>query len=362
MIEDRHLLFFLIVHAVFCIVLGLLHVLGVIRTTRRLLLLAMLLPVWGAAMAYIAESYARKKKIGSRTDELPVLNDNRFSFLLQPVFLEEGTGESVVPLEEALLLEEPAVRRELMSVEDTAKVLGRMFDGIEFRGFKQENVELLAQHSGVPVWNGLTDKWHPTQMLADYLTIKEHLGTLEGVTLAYAGDGRNNVANSLLVTGAILGVNVHIVSPKSLFPEEELVDMAQTFAETSGSRILITEDVDEGVKGADVLYTDVWVSMGEEDKFAERIALLKDYQVNMDMIQKTGKEEVIFLHCLPAFHDTETAYGKEMEEKHGLKEMEVTDEVFRSKHARHFDQAENRMHTIKAVMAATLGNLFIPHV
>ncbi|WP_028273195.1 ornithine carbamoyltransferase [Atopococcus tabaci] len=248
------------------------------------------------------------------------------------------------------------------SVEDTAKVLGRMFDGIEFRGFKQENVELLAEHSGVPVWNGLTDKWHPTQMLADYLTVKEHLGTLEGVTLAYAGDGRNNVANSLLVTGAILGVNVHIVSPKSLFPEEELVKMAQSFAETSGSSILITDDVDEGVKGADVLYTDVWVSMGEEDKFAERIALLKDYQVNMDMIQKTGKEEVIFLHCLPAFHDTETAYGKEMEEKHGLKEMEVTDEVFRSKHARHFDQAENRMHTIKAVMAATLGNLFIPHV
>uniref|UniRef100_UPI0024094E04 ornithine carbamoyltransferase n=1 Tax=Atopococcus tabaci TaxID=269774 RepID=UPI0024094E04 len=202
------------------------------------------------------------------------------------------------------------------SVEDTAKVLGRMFDGIEFRGFKQENVELLAEHSGVPVWNGLTDKWHPTQMLADYLTVKEHLGTLEGVTLAYAGDGRNNVANSLLVTGAILGVNVHIVSPKSLFPEEELVKMAQSFAETSGSSILITDDVDEGVKGADVLYTDVWVSMGEEDKFADRIALLKDYQVNMDMIQKTGKEEVIFLHCLPAFHDTETAYGKEMEEKH----------------------------------------------
>lgn len=248
------------------------------------------------------------------------------------------------------------------SVEDTAKVLGRMFDGIEFRGFKQENVELLAEHSGVPVWNGLTDKWHPTQMLADYLTVKENFGTLDEVTLAYAGDGRNNVANSLLVTGAILGVNVHIVSPKSLFPEDELVEMARTFAETSGSDILITDDVEEGVKGADVLYTDVWVSMGEEEKFAERIALLKDYQVNMDMIEKTGKENVIFLHCLPAFHDTKTAYGKEMQTRHQLEEMEVTDEVFRSKHARQFDQAENRMHTIKAVMAATLGSLFIPRV
>lgn len=248
------------------------------------------------------------------------------------------------------------------SVEDTAKVLGRMFDGIEFRGFRQEYVEQLAEHSGVPVWNGLTDKWHPTQMLADYLTVKENFGTLENVTLAYTGDGRNNVANSLLITGAILGVQVRIISPKSLFPAQELIDMAHAFAQTSGSEIVITDNVEEGVQGADVLYTDVWVSMGEESKFAERIALLERYQVNMDMIKKTGKENVIFLHCLPAFHDIETVYGRDTHIQHGLMEMEVTDEVFRSRYARQFDQSENRMHTIKAVMAATLGNLFIPRV
>ncbi len=248
------------------------------------------------------------------------------------------------------------------SVEDTAKVLGGMFDGIEFRGFKQESVELLAEHSGVPVWNGLTDEWHPTQMIADYLTLKENFGTLEGLTLAYTGDGRNNVANSLLITGAILGVNVHIVSPESLFPDDALVSMAKEYAEKSGSHILITDDVKEGVKGADALYTDVWVSMGEEDKFAERVKALKPYQINMDMIRATGKDETILLHCLPAFHDTETEYGKMVEKEFGETEMEVTDEAFRSKHARQFDQAENRMHSIKAIMAATLGNLFIPRV
>jgi len=248
------------------------------------------------------------------------------------------------------------------SVEDTAKVLGGMFDGIEFRGFKQESVELLAEHSGVPVWNGLTDEWHPTQMIADYLTLKENFGKLEGLTLAYTGDGRNNVANSLLITGAILGVNVHIVSPESLFPDDELVNMAKDYAEKSGSKILITDDVKEGVKGADALYADVWVSMGEEDKFEERVNLLKPYQINMDMLKSTGKDETILLHCLPAFHDTETEYGKMVEKDFGETEMEVTDEAFRSKHARQFDQAENRMHSIKAIMAATLGNLFIPRV
>ncbi|MER2063612.1 MAG: ornithine carbamoyltransferase [Alkalibacterium sp.] len=248
------------------------------------------------------------------------------------------------------------------SVEDTAKVLGGMFDGIEFRGFKQENVELLAEHSGVPVWNGLTDAWHPTQMIADYLTMKENFGKLEGLTLAYTGDGRNNVANSLLITGAILGVNVHIVSPESLFPDEALVTMAKEYADKSGSRILITDDVKEGVRDADALYADVWVSMGEEDKFEERVKLLKPYQINMDMIKSTGKDETILLHCLPAFHDTETDYGKMVEQDFGEVEMEVTDEAFRSKHARQFDQAENRMHSIKAIMAATLGNLFIPRV
>ncbi|MBF0806726.1 MULTISPECIES: ornithine carbamoyltransferase [unclassified Streptococcus] len=248
------------------------------------------------------------------------------------------------------------------STEDTAKVLGRMFDGIEFRGFSQDMVEELAEHSGVPVWNGLTDAWHPTQMLADYLTVKENFGRLEGINLVYCGDGRNNVANSLLVTGAILGVNVRIFSPKELFPASEVVDLAERFAKESGAQILVSDKAEEAIPGADVLYTDVWVSMGEEDKFKERVALLQPYQVNMDLVKLAANDDLIFLHCLPAFHDTNTVYGKDVAEKFGVEEMEVTDEVFRSSHARHFDQAENRMHTIKAVMAATLGNLFIPKV
>jgi len=248
------------------------------------------------------------------------------------------------------------------SVEDTARVLGGMFDGIEFRGFKQSVVEQLAEFSGVPVWNGLTDEWHPTQMIADFLTVKENFGHVEGVTLAYVGDGRNNMANSLLVTGALLGVNVRIVSPESLFPTKETVDMAEAFAKKSGSKLMITKDVAEGVKDADVLYTDVWVSMGEEDKFAERIELLTPYQLNMDMVRATGKEDMIILHCLPAFHDASTDYGQDVKEKFNIEEMEITDEAFRSKNARQFDQAENRMHSIKAIMAATLGNLFIPKV
>lgn len=249
------------------------------------------------------------------------------------------------------------------STEDTAKVLGRMFDGIEFRGFSQKMVEELAEFSGVPVWNGLTDEWHPTQMIADFLTIQENFGTVEGITVAYCGDGRNNMANSLLVTGAILGANMRIVAPKELQPEEETVKMAEGFAEKSGAQLMITDDVDKGVDGADVLYSDVWVSMGEEDKFEERIKLLKPYQINMEMVEKThNTDRLIFLHCLPAFHDTNTVYGEQMKERFGITEMEVTDEVFRSKYARQFDQAENRMHSIKAIMAATLGNLFIPRV
>ncbi|HFQ3455782.1 TPA: ornithine carbamoyltransferase [Enterococcus faecium] len=249
------------------------------------------------------------------------------------------------------------------STEDTAKVLGRMFDGIEFRGFSQKMVEELAEFSGVPVWNGLTDEWHPTQMIADFLTIQENFGTVEGITVAYCGDGRNNMANSLLVTGAILGANMRIVAPKELQPEEEIVKMAEGFAEKSGAQLMITDDADKGVDGADVLYSDVWVSMGEEDKFEERIKLLKPYQINMEMVEKThNTDRLIFLHCLPAFHDTNTVYGEQMKERFGITEMEVTDEVFRSKYARQFDQAENRMHSIKAIMAATLGNLFIPRV
>lgn len=247
------------------------------------------------------------------------------------------------------------------SVEDTAIVLGSMFDGIEFRGFKQSTVEGLAKYSGVPVWNGLTDEWHPTQMIADFMTVKENFGRLKGLTLTFVGDGRNNMANSLLVTGSMLGVNVHIVAPKALHPKQEIIDIAKKFAEQSGSQIMITDDIKKGVLHSNVIYTDVWVSMGESN-WEERVKLLTPYQVNMDMMNLTGTsdKELIFMHCLPAFHDTNTDYGENIKEKYGISEMEVTDEVFRSQYARQWDEAENRMHSIKAIMAATLGNLFIP--
>lgn len=248
------------------------------------------------------------------------------------------------------------------SVEDTAKVFGRMFDGIEFRGFSQQVVEDLANYSGVPVWNGLTDEWHPTQMIADFLTIQENFGELTGLTIAYCGDGRNNVANSLLVTSAILGVNIHVVTPKALQPEATIIAQAQAYAKESGAKILVTDDVDQGVLGADVVYTDVWVSMGEEEKFQERIEQLLPYQVNQSLMKKTQNDQVIFMHCLPAFHDDQTTYGKKAAQAYGISEMEVTDEVFRSKYARQFDQAENRLHSIKAIMAVTAGDLFISKV
>lgn len=248
------------------------------------------------------------------------------------------------------------------SIEDTAKVFGRMFDGIEFRGFSQQVVEDLANYSGVPVWNGLTDEWHPTQMIADFLTIQENFGELTGLTIAYCGDGRNNVANSLLVTSAILGVNIHVVTPKVLQPEATIIAQAQAYAKQSGAKILVTDDVDQGVLGADVVYTDVWVSMGEEEKFQERIEQLLPYQVNQSLMKKTQNDQVIFMHCLPAFHDDQTTYGKKAAQAYGISEMEVTDEVFRSKYARQFDQAENRLHSIKAIMAVTAGDLFIPKV
>ena len=249
------------------------------------------------------------------------------------------------------------------SIEDTAKVLSSMFDGIEYRGFAQEDVEGLAKHSKVPVWNGLTDKWHPTQMIADYMTLKEEFGRLKGLTLTYVGDGHNNMANSLMVCGAMLGVNVHILAPNSLHPSEDVMELANKFAKETGAEILVTDDIDKGVKGSNVIYGDVWVSMGESN-WEERVNLLKPYQINMEMMKKTGTpdDELIFMHCLPAFHGTATEYGKQIEKDYGMKEMEVTDEVFRSKYARQFEEAENRMHSIKAIMAATLGDLFIPRV
>lgn len=243
------------------------------------------------------------------------------------------------------------------SIEDTAKVLGRYYDGIEFRGFKQETVELLAEHAGVPVWNGLTDLYHPTQILADFLTVSEHVNKpLNKIKFVYVGDARNNMGNSLMIGAAKMGMDFMALAPKSLWPAEDLVEEMRAVAKETGATISLTENIDD-VKGADVIYTDVWVSMGEEDQFEERINLLKKYQVNMEMIKKTENDDVIFLHCLPAFHDLETAVGMEIKEKFGLDSMEVSDEVFRSKHSKVFDEAENRMHTIKAIMVATIGNL-----
>ncbi len=242
------------------------------------------------------------------------------------------------------------------SIEDTAKVLGRYYDGIEFRGFKQDTVEILAAYAGVPVWNGLTDLYHPTQILADFLTIKENIDKpLNKTKLVYVGDARNNMGNSLLIGAAKLGIDFTAIAPKELFPDEKLVQEMQIVAKETGSKIQFTEDIVEGVQNADAIYTDVWVSMGEEDKFEERINQLKPYQVNMEMINNSGNPDVIFLHCLPAFHDDKTVIGADIKKKFGLDSMEVTDEVFKSKYSKVFDEAENRMHTIKAVMVATIG-------
>ena len=244
------------------------------------------------------------------------------------------------------------------SIADTARVLGRMYDGIEYRGYGQEIVEELAKYAGVPVWNGLTDQDHPTQVLADFLTAMEHLKKpLNEMTFVYAGDGRNNVANALMIGGAKTGMDFRIVSPKELFPDAKLLKKCKDVAKETGATITITDDIAKGVKGADVIYTDVWVSMGEPDSvWASRIKQLKPYQVNAAMMKKTGKKNTLFMHCLPSFHDLKTTIGKQIYEKFKLTDMEVTDEVFESPNSVVFDEAENRMHTIKAVMVATLGD------
>ncbi|MFI1972111.1 ornithine carbamoyltransferase [Streptomyces cinnamoneus] len=244
------------------------------------------------------------------------------------------------------------------SIKDTARVLGRFYDGIEYRGSGQRIVEELADHSGVPVWNGLTDEWHPTQSLADVLTMWENTDKpLHEISFAFLGDARNNVGNSLLITGAMLGMDVRMVGPKSLRNAPDVVKEALRVAESTGARITLTQDVAEGVAGADFLYTDVWVSMGEpKEIWDERIELLKPYQVTMEVIRATGNPRVKFLHCLPAFHDDETTVGAEILARTGMTALEVTDEVFESSHSVVFDQAENRLHTIKAVLVATLGD------
>ncbi|WP_027697714.1 ornithine carbamoyltransferase [Vibrio litoralis] len=245
------------------------------------------------------------------------------------------------------------------SMKDTARVLGRMYDGIEYRGFGQAIVEELGEHAGVPVWNGLTDEFHPTQILADFLTMQEYSQDkpLNEVSFAYLGDARNNMGNSLMVGAAKMGMDIRLVAPKAFWPEESLVETCQTIAQSTGAKITLTEDVAEGVQGCDFLYTDVWVSMGEAaDAWDERVALMMSYQINMDMINATNNPNVKFMHCLPAFHNDETTVGKEVAEKYGMKGLEVTEEVFESDYSIVFDQAENRMHTIKAVMVATLGD------
>ena len=241
------------------------------------------------------------------------------------------------------------------SIADTARVLGRMYEGIEYRGYGQEIVEELAKYAGVPVWNGLTNEFHPTQMLADLLTIREKFGSLEGVKFTYMGDARYNMGNSLMIACSKMGMHFTACAPKKYFPAQELVDDCRAVADQTGATITLTEDVNEGTKGADVIYTDVWVSMGEPDAvWEERIKELSPYQVNAKAMAN-GSDRVIFMHCLPAFHDLKTKIGKEMGETFGVQEMEVTDEVFESERSVVFDEAENRMHTIKAVMLATLG-------
>lgn len=303
----------------------------------------------------LATDLKAKKRMGVKGDRLNGKNivlifektSTRTRCAFEVAALDEGAGVT-------FLSNSQMGKKE--SVEDTAKVLGRMYDGIEFRGFAQKTVEDLARFSGVPVWNGLTDYDHPTQILADFMTITEHVQKpLNKVKLVYAGDARNNMGNALMIGCAKMGMHFTAIAPKKYFPHEQLVTEMQLIAKETGAVIELSESID-AVQGADAIYTDVWVSMGEEAFFAERIADLKDYQVNMAMIKKAANPDVIFLHCLPAFHDTLTDVGAEVLAKYGLAEMEVTDEVFRSRYSRVFDQAENRMHTIKAVMVATIGS------
>ena len=244
------------------------------------------------------------------------------------------------------------------SMKDTARVLGRMYDGIEYRGFKQDTVEELAAYAGVPVWNGLTNESHPTQILADFLTMQEHVDKpLNQVTFAYVGDARFNMGNSLMVGGAKMGMDVRIIAPKKLQPDTKLVKQCKEIAKETGATVTVTDDPVKGVKGCDFIYTDVWVSMGEPEKvWAERIKMLKPYQVNAQMMKNTGNPKCKFMHCLPAYHNLETQVGRDVHEKFGLDGIEVTEEVFESEASIVFDEAENRMHTIKAVMVATLGD------
>ncbi|MDD4324094.1 MAG: ornithine carbamoyltransferase [Eubacteriales bacterium] len=304
----------------------------------------------------LAADLKQKKRLGIKGDSLLGKNivllfektSTRTRCAFEVAAMDEGGGVTFLGSADSQMNKKE-------STADTARVLGRFFDGIEFRGFKQETVETLAKYAGVPVWNGLTDMYHPTQVLADMLTVREFVPKpLNKVKFVYVGDARNNMGNSLMIGCAKLGVDFVALAPKELWPEEGLVEEMKAVAAETGAGITLSDDRD-AVEGADVLYTDVWVSMGEEAFFAERIAQLKDYQVNADLMARSGNKDAIFLHCLPAFHDLNTTTGRQVYEEFGLDAMEVSDEVFEGPQSRVFDQAENRLHTIKAVMVASIG-------
>ncbi|MEJ6950125.1 ornithine carbamoyltransferase [Natronospora cellulosivora (SeqCode)] len=303
----------------------------------------------------LAADLKKKKKTGIKGD---LLNGKNIALIFEKTSTRTRSAFVVAARDEGAMPEflgkNDIQLGKKESVADTARVLARMFDGIEFRGYSHETVETLAKYSDVPVWNGLTDMYHPTQVLADFLTIKENFGKLENIKFLYTGDGRNNMANSLIIGAAKAGMDCRILSPKELWPEKGIVGLAKEINKTNGGSLTITDKLEEAIVDVDVIYTDVWVSMGEEDLFEQRINLLKDYQVNMNMINKAANKDLIFLHCLPAFHNLETETAKKVYKDFGISEMEVTDEVFESKYSKVFEQAENRMHTIKAVMVATL--------
>lgn len=304
----------------------------------------------------LAADLKQKKRLGVKGDLLAGKNivllfektSTRTRCAFEVAAMDEGAGVTFLGANDSQMNKKE-------SIADTAKVLGRFFDGIEFRGYKQETVDELARWAGVPVWNGLTDLYHPTQILADIMTVQEYVPKpLNRIKFVYVGDARNNMGNSLMIGCAKLGMHFVALAPKELWPSEDLVREMRDVAAETGATIDLSDEL-EAVEGADVIYTDVWVSMGEESQFEERIRLLKPYQVNRDMIERVNNDDMIFLHCLPSFHDLGTTIGREIHEQYGLTAMEVTDDVFLGKHSRVFDEAENRMHTIKAVMVATIG-------
>ncbi len=304
----------------------------------------------------LAADLKQKKRLGIRTNSLEGKNivllfektSTRTRCAFEVAAMDEGGGVTFLGSADSQMDKKE-------SNADTAQVLGRFYDGIEFRGFKQETVETLAKYAGVPVWNGLTDLYHPTQVLADMMTVREFVHKpLNKVKFVYVGDARNNMGNSLMIGCAKLGLDFAALAPKELWPDEALVEEMKVVAAESGGSITLSDELDV-VEGADVIYTDVWVSMGEEAFFAERIEQLKDYQVNAELMARTQNKDAIFLHCLPAFHDLNTTVGRQVHEEYGLDAMEVSDEVFSGPQSRVFDQAENRLHTIKAVMVATIG-------